>query len=247
MSEQAAGVEGRARSPRGQGEQLRAEIIAAVERLLDEWGSVEKLTMRAVAREVGIAAPSIYLHFADKAELVWAALERRYEDLAAKMSAADTAAAEAGCDARGRLRAQVRAYCRFARDFPGHYRLMYETRQPSVALSRIHRHPSRRVSQCLRTGLARCREAGHRLSMPDEQAAQTLWAAMHGSIALNHSLSVGALAPDLTEALADGLVDALVSPQAAGTPQPPAADTAAARQIRAIIAGPGATAGPDAD
>lgn len=72
----------------GQGSRRRREIVAAVQRLLGEWGSSDRLTMRAVAKEVGISAPSIYLHFSDKTELVWAALEDRYGELAAQMAAA---------------------------------------------------------------------------------------------------------------------------------------------------------------
>ncbi|MFE4966138.1 TetR/AcrR family transcriptional regulator [Streptomyces sp. NPDC056660] len=245
MSTQAAGG-GRARSPRGQGEQLRKEILRAVGRLLDEWGGIEKLTMRAVAREVGVAAPSIYLHFADKAELVWAALEDKYEDLAARMRAADANAADAGASARERLRAQGRAYCLFAREYPGHYRLMYEVRQPSVPTARLHLHPSRHVSLSLREAFARCREAGYPLSMPDEQAAQTLWAGLHGFIALQHTLSSAAQAQEPMEPLADGLVDSLVPAEPAGGPQPPAADTEAAQRIRAILSGQGDPTSPEA-
>ncbi|WP_329047432.1 TetR/AcrR family transcriptional regulator [Amycolatopsis sp. NBC_01488] len=73
---------GRARSRRGEGDRLKADVLAAVNRLLAEWGDHEKLTMRAVAKEVGVAAPTIYLHFADKTELVWAALADKYEQLA---------------------------------------------------------------------------------------------------------------------------------------------------------------------
>jgi len=98
---------GRARSRRGQGAQLRREIVAGVQHLLAEWGSADKLTMRAVAAEVGISAPSIYLHFADKTELVWAALADRYDELVAQMTAADAAV---GGDLRERLRAQAHAY-----------------------------------------------------------------------------------------------------------------------------------------
>ncbi|MFG3025694.1 TetR/AcrR family transcriptional regulator [Streptomyces sp. NPDC048254] len=247
MSAQAAG-KGRARSPRGQGEQLRREILRAVGRLLDEWGGVEKLTMRAVAREVGVAAPSIYLHFSDKAELVWAALEDKYEDLAARMRAADTHATDSGADARGGLRAQAHAYCRFASEYPGHYRLMYEVRQPSVPTARLHRHPSRHVSLSLREAFARCREAGYPLAMPDEQAAQTLWAGLHGFIALQHALSLSssAQAQEPLEPLADGLVDALIPAEPSHGAQPPAADTEAARRIRAILAGQGDSASPEA-
>ncbi|MFE2985646.1 TetR/AcrR family transcriptional regulator [Streptomyces sp. NPDC059262] len=198
---------------------------------------MEKLTMRAVAREVGVAAPSIYLHFSDKAELVWAALEDKYEDLAARMRAADASAADAGAGARERMRAQAHAYCRFAREYPGHYRLMYEVRQPSVPAARLHRHPSRHVSLSLREAFAQCRQAGYLLAMPDEQAAQTLWAGLHGFIALQHALSSAVQVQEPMEPLADGLVDALIPAEPAGGPQPPAADSEAAQRIRAILSG----------
>jgi AcrR family transcriptional regulator len=149
----------RRRSRRGEGEQLRADVLAAVNRLLDEWGSDAKLTIRAVAKEVGVAPPSIYLHFSDKSELVWAALADKYEQLAEQMRQADLAAATTG--ARERLRAQVHAYCDFARTYAGHYRLMYEVRQPPVEISKAGRHPSRLVSRTFRQALARCAEEGH--------------------------------------------------------------------------------------
>ncbi|MFF1692221.1 TetR/AcrR family transcriptional regulator [Streptomyces sp. NPDC058257] len=233
----AAGV-ARPRSARGEGEQLRREILAAVNRLLDHWGGIEKLTMRAVAREVGVAAPSIYLHFSDKAELVWAALENKYADLAARMNAADTTTD--GQDARERLRAQVHAYCRFALDNPGHYRLLFEVPQPAVAEGRINRHPSRHVSASLRSALARCLDEGFTPSLPVEQAALTLWSGLHGNIAMNHALPQSAPMGDLILQVADGLVDSLVpDPPTDGTTRPAAAETAASRRIRAILAGLG--------
>ncbi|WP_343235079.1 TetR/AcrR family transcriptional regulator [Streptomyces sp. SID10853] len=232
----------RPRSARGEGDQLRKEILAAVNRLLGHWGGIERLTMRAVAREVGVAAPSIYLHFADKAELVWAALEDKYADLAARMQAADTASAELG--SRERLRAQVHAYCRFALDNPGHYRLLFEVPQPAVAQGRINRHPSRHVSAGLRTAFDRCLREGFTPSLPVEQAALTLWSGLHGNIALNHALPQSAPMGDLILQVADGLVDSLVpDPPADGTVRPPAAETAASRRIRAILTG---LAGQDA-
>lgn len=237
MDEDAGDTVRRERSPRGQGEQLRREILEAVARLLDEWGGAEKLTMRAVAREAGVAAPSIYLHFSDKADLVWAALEDKYTDLAARMRAADARAADAGRPARERLTAQAHAYCRFARELPGHYRLMYETRQPQVTAARLPRHPSRHISQTLREGFAQCRAAGHAVHLPDEQAAQTLWAGLHGSIALHHVLKVEEGDGSLTEELASGLVESLVPAAASDVAQPAAADTEAARKIRSILTG----------
>jgi len=225
---------GRARSPRGQGEQLRQEILAAVNRLLAEWGGVEKLTMRAVANEVGTTAPSIYLHFTDKTELVWAALSDKYIELAARMADADLTAVSGG--PRERLRAQAHAYCRFGFDNPGHYRLMYEVRQPEVDVSRIGRHPARLVSESFRVAITRCREAGYGLVLPVEQTAQTLWTGLHGELSLSHSLFFDASTDALTLTLTDGLLDALVSAEPDDDQRwPSPAESLASRHIRSIM------------
>jgi AcrR family transcriptional regulator len=210
---------------------LREEVLAAVNRLLDEWGSDEKLTMRAVAHEVGVTPGSIYLHFSDKTELVWAALGDKYRQLADQMGAADAAAAEQG--SRDRLRAQVYAYCRFAMDNPGHYRLMYEIRQPAVNPERMGLHPARQVSARLRQALAACADAGYRLSLPLYQATHTLWSSLHGLVSLQHSLAIEG-SPDQLAGMADGLVDIVVSAQHnSGPAYPP--ETAVDRYIAETV------------
>ena len=224
----------RARSPRGRGEELRAEILTAVNRLLAEWGGVDKLTMRAVAHEVGTTAASIYLHFADKTELVWAALSDKYIELAARMAAADADAVPGG--PRERLRAQAHAYCRFGLDHPGHYRLIYEVRQPEVDASRIGLHPARRISENFRQGFLRCREAGYGLALPIEQSAQTLWHGLHGELSLAHSLFYDASTEPLVLELTDGLLDALVSAAPNRTDRwPSPTDSPAAQHIRSML------------
>jgi AcrR family transcriptional regulator len=223
----------RPRSRRGDGAQLRAEILAGVNRLLVDWGSAEKLTIRAVAREVGVAAPSIYLHFTDKAELVWAALAGKYAELAGLMSAAGAAA---GGDPRERLRAEVHAYCRFALADPGHYRLMYEVEQPVVATEQLARHPARVVSGRFREAIARCRDAGFPPTMPVEQAAHTLWAGLHGNVTLGHTFADGASTEELILGLADGLLGALVPGDATARAELAAdGDIAAMRVLRSMV------------
>ncbi|BBC35107.1 hypothetical protein SGFS_064010 [Streptomyces graminofaciens] len=217
----------------GQGSRRRREIVAAVQRLLGEWGSSDRLTMRAVAMEVGISAPSIYLHFTDKTELVWAALEDRYGDLAARMAAAARDGDEA--DPRARVRAQAYAYCRFGMSSPGHYRLMFEVHQPTAEPSRISGHPARHISASLRAGLHSCEENGFGLSLPVDQATHTLWAGLHGMVSLHHNLYRDESSEELILQLADGLVDSLV----AGAPGAPfiaasGSETEASRRIREI-------------
>lgn len=210
---------GRQRSRRGEGDQLRTEVLDAVNRLLDRWGSDEKLTMRAVAQEVGVSAPSIYLHFTDKSELVWAALENKYAQLAELMGEADLASAPSG--PRERLRSQVHAYCRFAMESPGQYRLMYEIRQPAVDRERLGWHPARQVSHRLRTGMAACAEDGYPLALPLFQATHTLWTGLHGLVSVQHNLPTAGSVNEVI-AMADGLLDVLVSPERRDGPVYPA-------------------------
>ena len=55
--------------------------------LIERAGSAEAVTLRAVAREVGIAAPSIYPHFADRDAIVTAVVARVFDELAAAIEA----------------------------------------------------------------------------------------------------------------------------------------------------------------
>jgi AcrR family transcriptional regulator len=113
---------GRARNRRGEGDRLRRDLLDAAERLMEERGSHEALSLRAVAREVGIATTSVYLHFADRTQLLIAIYKERFVELAAFLE-------EAMADAAGpaeRLRACCLAYERFAAERPNTYRVMFE-------------------------------------------------------------------------------------------------------------------------
>jgi AcrR family transcriptional regulator len=52
-----------------------------VDQLLVESGDVGSLSIRAIADRVGVTPPSIYLHFADKTELVFAVCEEHFRRL----------------------------------------------------------------------------------------------------------------------------------------------------------------------
>ena len=115
----------RRRARRGEGDRLREEILDATERLLLESGDQEAVSIRAVADAVGVTPPSIYLHFADKNELIFAVCERyfaRFDEVQ------ERAAAEAPDDPVARLAARGRAYIRFGLDNPEPYRVLFMTR-----------------------------------------------------------------------------------------------------------------------
>ena len=58
-----------ARKPKGEGHVRRAEILAAAERIFVEHG-YEGATIRKIADEVGLSSTALYMHFAEKGEIL---------------------------------------------------------------------------------------------------------------------------------------------------------------------------------
>jgi AcrR family transcriptional regulator len=197
----------RTRNPWGHGERLRWEILNAASQLLSEQGSEEALTIRGVARAVGIVPASIYQHFEDKAALVRATIEHDYEQLTAAMRVADeNTPAE---DVVGRVRAQLHAYCQFAIDNPSHYRLMLAGRYPNAP-----EDPQRPLARIVDQGVAafeRCERAGVRLRVSPHRAAVIVFVAAHGRVALYHCHRA---AQDVEEiaSFVDELISVLIDP-----------------------------------
>jgi AcrR family transcriptional regulator len=117
----------RPRNPKGAGGRLRQDLLVAAGRLLDDGGDAA-LTMRAVAREVGAAPQSVYLHFADREQLLWAVLSERFREFGGELDAA-TETCDPG-DPTGRLRARCRCYCAFGLQHPRRYRLLLDRQAP---------------------------------------------------------------------------------------------------------------------
>ncbi|WP_040808104.1 TetR/AcrR family transcriptional regulator [Nocardia concava] len=108
---------------RGRGEMLREEIVETAMRMLDDLADDEALSLRAVARTVGIAATSVYLHFPDRDSLVLAVAQRCHEELVGAGDAADAAEQD---PARG-LRARMLAQMDWAQRHPGLYKVLHES------------------------------------------------------------------------------------------------------------------------
>lgn len=190
----------RTRNPWGQGDRLRAEILAAAGHLLGELGSVDGLTLRGVARQVGIAPASIYAHFSDKSGLVAALLEHEYQELLARMNAAaDEVGVEVGVEGASagagsaadlevaRLRARLHGFCRYSLENPGHYRVLF-----GLKLRRDPRRTSARLLlDSLADSLHACEAAGRRLRLPAERAAIVLLVSAHGRVAIYHDRDEG--------------------------------------------------------
>ncbi|MFH8616320.1 TetR/AcrR family transcriptional regulator [Streptomyces sp. NPDC017979] len=173
----------RTRNPWGEGDRLRGEILDAASRLLSGLDGEDALTIRGVARALGIAPASIYQHFSDRAALVQGLLEYEYERLGAAMREADARVGEA--DAVDRIRAQAHAYCSFALENPGLYRLMMNLgAQRAEADQRPEGGPLVELLDEFTLAFERCEQAGHRLGLPVRRAAGLVLVTAHGSVLL---------------------------------------------------------------
>lgn len=115
----------RPRARRGEGERLREEILDATSRLLLATGDHEAVNIRSVAEAVGVTPPSIYLHFADKADLIKAVCGRHFGELDRCIEEA-----VAGTDEPAEeLRLRGRAYIRFGLEHPEQYRILFMSKR----------------------------------------------------------------------------------------------------------------------
>jgi AcrR family transcriptional regulator len=163
-------------NPRGQGERLRADIIATATEMLDVLADDQGLSMRAVAREVGIAATSVYLHFADRDALVLATLERCHSDIMRAMQAAEESAA----DPAEALRARTLLLGTWAQEHAGLYKVLYE----STLNQRVEMRFRRDFRESCVAAVARCVDAGLTPPRDPRETAQDLMAAVHGSVSM---------------------------------------------------------------
>jgi AcrR family transcriptional regulator len=198
----------RTRARRGEGELLHTEILDAAERLLIETGSEEAVSIRRIADAVGVTPPSIYLHFADKEELLFAVCERQFEEL-------DRVTEEAVVgvdDPLDELYRRGKAYVRFGLEHPEQYRILF-MRGADHAMDPTDETRIRKASAFdhLVDAVARCIDRGALPKDSDPFAvALELWAVVHGVTSLIISKPAFGW-PD-----ADALTDHLLTATCAG-------------------------------
>jgi AcrR family transcriptional regulator len=169
----------RRRAKRGQGELLRADILAAAEQLLIQTGDQGAVSIRAIADAAGVTPPSIYLHFADKAELLGAVCEARFGEFSEFI----TDAVRGIDDPLEVVREMGRAYVRFGLENPEHYRIMFMTRPLAEGLP-LDRLPGLTAFGHVVAAVDRCMEAGAIAAGDAFLVATNLWTAVHGVTSL---------------------------------------------------------------
>lgn len=176
----------RARARRGEGDLLRAEILAAAGRLLAERGDENAVSIRMIADAVGVTPPSIYLHFPDKDALIEAVCEERFKAFDDALEAA-ASTAKTPLD---ELRARGRAYVRFALDNPEQYRVIFMTKhERAMSLEELvspgpDASAGARAFGHLVAAVRRAVAAGAVVSHDPVLTAIHLWSGFHGLVSL---------------------------------------------------------------
>jgi AcrR family transcriptional regulator len=190
-----AGARRRQRNARGQGARLTEDIVSAALALIERTGATESVTLRAVAREVGIAAPSIYAHFPDRDAVVMAVVVRIFDELT---EAIEQGIQSAGPDPVGRLVRGCQAYVAYGLAHPARYGVLFSGRRMAAAdyCKPVPIGPDGRPVlefgaesfALLVKSIEDCVTAGASASTDVVADATAVWVAMHGTVTLRTAL-----------------------------------------------------------
>lgn len=201
---------------------LRQEMIGAAAAALAEDGA-EHLSLRDVARRVGVSHAAPAHHFGDKAGLLTAVAIAGFELFVGYLSAA----VDGTGSALEALHASGRAYLEFADLYPGHFQIMFSpglinTDDPD------YRSASNRSFQFLRDQIAECQREGWRADADTTSLAVSTWALLHGLALLRRQGSLNRYLPQTSPEAAIEAARALTGlgparSSSPGSPQPPEA------------------------
>jgi AcrR family transcriptional regulator len=196
-----AGAARRAKARRGEGDRLRTEIIDAASAALAATGEVADLSLRAVARAVGVATTSLYLHFASLDDLVLAVKIRYFDEFGTVLDAAANAAGDAPLT---RSRARAHAYVTYGLRNPGVYRVLFLSEARSPQSRSALRHLGVELFDAVRDEIAQI--AGPHDN--PEMLAVHFWTGLHGVVTLRTTRPTFPW-PDI-DAEIDDLIDRLL-------------------------------------
>lgn len=163
------------------------------------------MSIRAIADAVGVSPPSIYLHFADKDDLIYSVCALQFGKLDVVVSET-TAGVD---DPLEKLRRRGQTYVRWGVAHPEHYRIML------MGKSHFSREdfeagllPGMRSFQALIENVVECAAAGLFAEDDPFRVATILWAAVHGMTSLLISVPGFPTFQD-PETLVDQMLDTL--------------------------------------
>ena len=165
--------------------ETRDKILDAARELFVTEG-YEGVSMRRVAEKIEYSPTAIYVYFADKQELFHELCQQDYARLAEVFQSSAMSS-----DPIERVKQIGRTYTEFGVRYPNHYKFMFMTphppHEPDEEDREVMGNPEVDAYAFLKRAVQRAIDAERfREELQDaELISQTLWAAVHGVIALN--------------------------------------------------------------
>ncbi len=185
---------------------LRQALIDGALELISE-GNIESLSLRGLARKVGVSYAAPYHHFKDKTQLLSELAIDGFERLRVQMYEQCQSTSD---DPKDALLAQGRAYLQFAVTHPSHYRVMF-----SIELSGRGEYPEvQSAADACFNNLIADTQVLVGLGVPEQDVrnvATVIWSTVHGAATLwNDGLMCG----HVDGATFDDFVDTITKPLA---------------------------------
>lgn len=159
--------------------QERRDVILEAARQLFLQDGFASVSMRKIASEIEYSPMSLYQYFGGKDEILEALCRRTFDGLSQSLRAIPSGAGTP----LDRLRAGLNIYVRFGLEHPRDYELTFLTRRTAAAKPDGDPPIGMEAFAILRQHVAAAIESGV-LAVQEEEAAQTLWAGVHGITAL---------------------------------------------------------------
>ncbi|MEM8810127.1 MAG: TetR/AcrR family transcriptional regulator [Cyanobacteria bacterium P01_G01_bin.38] len=167
---------------------LRQSLIDGAIALIGEAG-FEQLSLRQVARRVGVSHNAPYRHFADREALLAAVSEEGFQALCSALEAAQHGIS---ADSPQRLQALGRAYVEFALANPAHYRVMFGQYRCDLSQYPDLAKASQQSFEVLVDTIAKGQSAGIFRAADPVDMARVAWSLVHGQsmLALDNKLQI---------------------------------------------------------
>jgi AcrR family transcriptional regulator len=159
---------------------LRQDLVTAALAIINKEGP-GALTLRAVARRLGVSQTAPYRHFVSKESLLAAVAA---EGFATLLGETEATLAMMDVDPVARYVASAHSYVRFALAYPDHFRVMYNERPPEFSVGPVA-ESGRKAFQLFVETIVDCQKAGLAAAGDPSLVAAKAWAYAHGLAALH--------------------------------------------------------------
>lgn len=158
---------------------MRAEILAAAQHIIRTQG-LDALSLRALAKAVGVTAPALYEYFSSKDAILRALFVQGSEVMLSRMNQV----IHDSPPGLVQLQAVMTGYRVFARQEPDYFRLLFGNVESGLGLTETDYAGMQTIFGRFVQVIAACIDAGELQQLPPVTLSRSLWAISHGAALL---------------------------------------------------------------